>query len=495
MLTTRIKDFTSNVLLSIILLLLTYYFLLPIFIFAQPDWGPDIKLVDMPDGSWNPQAAAWGDTIHLVWHQRYAYEETYYKRSTDCGTTWSDNVMLSVEDNIGSVMPDVAVKGDTLIVAWNEYNRAKVAFRISEDGGETFGPVDSVKGPGVGYPSIAMVEDTVYMAIYCFAGNPGIDYTHSEDGGFTWDSLRHIYNDAFQPCRIAVTWPDVHIVFSADDTSYAGTEIFCLASSDGGRTWRPPTIISYRDTVAGQIPFNTSWPGGTAAVWYDYKYSPYVWTGDIFFRRNVDSVDAWDEIDSLTTSHRAVWSDILAERTQLHVVWEDERHDPGNNFEIYYRESTDLGITWLPEVRLTNAPYYSYGPSLACGGGYLHLFWQDRREYGNTGYAPLYYKRKNLISNVLENNQKEISNILSVFPDPCRNSTTITWSLNEFPAVVDIFDVTGRRIFRQNISGKESNKIIWKGKDQQGKEVKTGIYFIQLKTENQTIANKLIFVK
>jgi hypothetical protein len=220
-----------------------------------------------------------------------------------------------------------------------------------------------------------------------------------------------------------------------------------------------------------------------------------MWTGDIFFRRNVDSVGAWDEIDSLTTSHRAVWSDILAERTHLHVVWEDERHDPGNNFEIYYRESTDLGITWLPEVRLTNAQWNSYVPSLACGGGYLHLFWQDRREYGNTGNAPLYYKRKDLISTILENNQKEISNVLSVFPNPCRNSTTITWSLTEFPAVIDIFDITGRKIFKQVIFEKQNNKIIWEGKNQQGKEVKTGIYFIQLKTEDQTITKKVIVLK
>jgi hypothetical protein len=348
------------------------------------------------------------------------------------------------------------------------------------------------------YPSIDVVDDTFYITVKAYVGGKyPLCFTRSTDGGVAWDSIRQICNDdVFQTPRITVTLPDVHIVFCAEDTTTGAFEIFYLGSHDGGRTWDDAIIISHRDDINSPRPFNTSWPGGTAATWYDYKYSPYMWTGDIFFRRKVDSLgNNWDEIDSLTTAHRAVWSDILAERTHLHVVWEDERHAPGYNFEIYYRESTDHGITWLPEMRLTNAPWHSYRPSLACGGGYLHLFWQDRREYGNPGNAPLYYKRKDLTSNIFENNQKETLNILSIFPNPCRNSTTISFSLTVSPVFIEIFDITGRRVFKKIILNKEYNKVIWEGKNQQGKEVKTGVYFIQLKSNDQTVTKKVIVLK
>ncbi|KPL15981.1 hypothetical protein AMJ74_00020 [candidate division WOR_3 bacterium SM1_77] len=468
-------------------------------LYGQADWSQDTVLVDMIDGSWDPRAVCCGDTIHLVWHQRYAHDETYYKRSTDCGFTWSDHVMLSIEDDIESTCPDVAAKGDTVIVVWNEYNQAMVVYRISEDGGETFGLADSITGPGMGFPSIAMIEDSVYMCMQSYAagGNPGVYYTSSSDGGRTWGPLRRIYTDTIsQQPRISVALPDVHIVFSADDTSYAGTEIFCLSSHDGGRTWEVPAIISHRDSIPSQMPSNTSWSGGTATTWYDYKYSPYMWTGDIFFRRNVDSLtNNWDEIDSLTTAHRAVQSDILAERTHLHVMWEDERNDPSNNFEIYYRESTDYGETWQPEVRLTDAPWYSICPSLACGGGYLHLFWQDRRDYGNPGNAPLYYKRKDLTPGIVEKNQKQMQIFLSVFPNPSKNNVTISFVSTKPSTFIEIFDVVGRRVFSKPTVVRGYNEVIWDGKDQQGKEVRTGIYFIQLKAEDQTITEKVIVVK
>ncbi|RKX70775.1 hypothetical protein DRP53_03960, partial [candidate division WOR-3 bacterium] len=381
-----------------IILLTAYCIVLSALSADPPGWGPDVRLVFLPGGGLNPRADCWGDTVHLVWKQEYGHIEVFYKRSTDAGNTWSDDVLLSIEDEIRSTMPDIAVKGDTVVVAWNEYNQAMVCYRVSEDGGETFGPIDSIVGPGLAYPSLAIVGDTIYMSIRNTASNPGIMFTCSKDGGVTWDSLRQLYNDAFQPSRISVSWPDVHIVFTADDPDSGNTEVFYIGSHDGGRTWDDAIIISHRDGIHSPRPFNTSWPGGTAASWYDYKYSPYPWTGDIFVRRR-NKFGEWLEIDSLTTAHRAVWSDILAERTHLHVVWEDSRHGPSDNFEIYYRESPDLGITWYPEVRLTNARYHSRRPSLACGGRYLHCFWADARD--DTIYPPgivtqIYYKRKDL---------------------------------------------------------------------------------------------------
>ncbi|RKX69421.1 hypothetical protein DRP53_08200, partial [candidate division WOR-3 bacterium] len=385
-----------------IILLTAYCIVLSIASADPPGWTEDRRIGFLPGDHWNPRADCCGDTVHLVYQRNWTapdtlWEEVYYKRSTDAGNTWEQDILLSNKDLINSIMPDIAVKGDTVVVVWFGYQSGVIEYRRSLDGGISWLPIDTINSSfSLGYPSIDIVNDTVYLcAIMSDTGGHPVCYTFSSDGGATWDSIRPLYPQMFPGSRISVSWPDVHIVFTADDPDSGNTEVFYIGSHDGGRTWDEAMIISHRDDIAGQIPFNTSWPGGTAVSWYDYKYSPYPWTGDIFVRRR-NKFGEWLEIDSLTTAHRAVWSDILAERTHLHVVWEDERHDPGHNFEIYYRESPDLGITWYPEVRLTNAPYHSYRPALACGGRYLHLFWYDRRDYGNNSWGVLYYKRKDL---------------------------------------------------------------------------------------------------
>ena len=482
-----------------IILLTAYCLVLSLASADPPGWTEDRRIGFLPGDHWNPRADCCGDTVHLVYQRVWTapdtvWEEVYYKRSTDAGNTWEQDILLSHEDLIHSIMPDIAVKGDTVVVVWNEsQSDGVIQYRISEDGGISFGPIDSLKAPGMAYPSVDMVADTIYLAIQSSSagGNPGVYFTKSTDGGYTWDSLRLIYNDtlAREP-RLSVSWPDVHIVFTARDSIYRAGEIFYLGSHDGGRTWDEAIIISDQDSINSPLAFNTSWSGGTAASWYDGKYSPYPWTGDIFVRRR-NKFGQWLEIDSLTTAHRAVWSDILAERTHLHVVWEDERHDPGHNFEIYYRESPDLGITWYPEVRLTNARYHSRRPSLACGGRYLHCFWADARD--DTIYPPgivtqIYYKRKDLSISTPEGYQVDIPGNISVSPNPFRKHTIISFSLFSPSACLEIYDQAGRRVFRQDYAESRQHRVVWSTE-------RAGIYFVRFKTEGVATVRKVVALK
>jgi len=77
----------------------------------------------------------------------------------------------------------------------------------------------------------------------------------------------------------------------------------------------------------------------------------------------------------------------------VHVAWNDNRD---GNIEIYYKRSTDGGLTWGPDTRLTNSPGDSYRPSLAVSGGNLHCVWYDSRD----GNYEIYYKSStNYVSN------------------------------------------------------------------------------------------------
>lgn len=85
------------------------------------------------------------------------------------------------------------------------------------------------------------------------------------------------------------------------------------------------------------------------------------------------------------TGYNNQWC-VAVSGSYVHVVWFDNRD---GNFEIYYKRSTDGGITWGSDTRLTNAPGDSKNPSIAVSGTYVYVVWSDGRP-ANPG---IYYKR------------------------------------------------------------------------------------------------------
>src|SRR5688572_13134176 len=87
---------------------------------------------------------------------------------------------------------------------------------------------------------------------------------------------------------------------------------------------------------------------------------------------------------SLTSPNNA--RGIAAAGNIIHTAWYDNRD---GNYEIYYKRSTDDGVTWLSDTRLTNDAAVSQRPSVAVSGGIVHVTWYDSRNSNDE----IYYKR------------------------------------------------------------------------------------------------------
>jgi hypothetical protein len=85
------------------------------------------------------------------------------------------------------------------------------------------------------------------------------------------------------------------------------------------------------------------------------------------------------------TSYSNTWC-VAASGNTVHAVWYDHRD---GNAEIYYKLSTDAGIIWGADIRLTNYPGFSIAPSIAVSGTFVHVVWFDERD----GTNEIYYKR------------------------------------------------------------------------------------------------------
>jgi len=86
-------------------------------------------------------------------------------------------------------------------------------------------------------------------------------------------------------------------------------------------------------------------------------------------------VQTWSPTRRLTYSSGNSSSPTIATDTEnnIHVVWEDNSPD---NWEIFYKKSTDRGGTWLPARRLTYSSGNSSSSAIATDtGNNIHIVW------------------------------------------------------------------------------------------------------------------------
>jgi hypothetical protein len=87
-----------------------------------------------------------GDNIYVAWWTNKTAnnnEEVMFRASNDAGQTFGDKINLSNTTDADSWRVEIAGEGDNVIVSWWETNQTSdtPVARISNDAGQTFGPV------------------------------------------------------------------------------------------------------------------------------------------------------------------------------------------------------------------------------------------------------------------------------------------------------------------------------------------------------------------
>jgi hypothetical protein len=88
-----------------------------------------------------------GDNIYIAWWTDKGTPNTngevMFRASNDGGATFSDKMNLSNTPTADSVDAEIAAEGATVMVTWWERNQTSntPVARISDDGGQTFGPM------------------------------------------------------------------------------------------------------------------------------------------------------------------------------------------------------------------------------------------------------------------------------------------------------------------------------------------------------------------
>jgi hypothetical protein len=467
--------------------LLVLFLFLCIAASSIAQWQTEVPLTNDPSSSLtsfgNARCIATnGDVIHVVWYDGYSVGvgnwEIYYKRSTDRGLTWSDNVNLSNNESI-AYNPAIAVSGSYVHVVWydNRDGNYEEYYKRSIDGGITWDPeIRLTNNTGISmHPSISASGLNVHLVWFDNSdGNFEVYYKNSIDGGVTWSTDVRLTNTAgksYHPA-VGVSGSVVHVAWY--DSTVGNWEIYYKRSTNGGLTWGADTRLTNNSAISE---FPTLAVSGSIVhiVWADSRQGG----GNIYYKRSVNGGSSWGADTRLNKSNsQNYWPSLAVNGSVVHLAY---NRIVKNGYEIMYNKSNNDGIKWGTDVPLTSNSSQSRVPSIAVSGSNVHIIFRDDRD-GNT---EIYYKRyidasipKSVATVENEEGIPTAFQLMQNYPNPFNPTTSISFSIPQASFVtLIVYDVVGREVATLVNEFQEPGNFV---KTFHGTSLPSGVYFYRL---------------
>ncbi len=459
---------------------------------VHSQWQPDVRLTNDTNFSATSfngarTMAVSGNVLHVIWSDdRDGNREIYYKRSPDEGLSWGADARLT--NNIaGSIFPSVIASGSEVHVVWEEYrdgNNAEIYYKRSADGGITWGADTRLTfNPASSFSPSAAVSGSVVHVVWFDTrdGNSEIYYKRSPDGGISWGTDTRLTINAAASAfpSVTVSGSEVHVAW--EEYRDGNGEMYYKRSTDGGLTWGTDTRLTFN--IANSFSPSISASGSLVNIaWHDERDA----NREIYNKRSPDGGLSWGT-DTRVTNDTSVssYASVSVSGSNVHLAWINE---PGGNLELYYNRSTDGGLTWGTETRLTNDSARSTDPAVDVTGSTVHIIWTDARDNFPvyTGNYEIYYKRDSTGNPVgIQEASGSLVQQISIYPNPFSTTTTLYSALKH--CSVSICDVTGNTV--QAVSNIKQFPFTL-----QRQNLVAGIYLIELRSAEGAIARQKLVV-
>jgi hypothetical protein len=471
---------------------------------AYSQWQPDVRLTNNSAISSTSGNNAWCIAasgppmadVHVVWSDnRDGNYEIYYKRSTDGGLSWGTDTRLT-NAPAESYSSSVSVSDLVVHVVWQDNRNGtpgEIYYKRSTDGGVSWGTDTRLTNETVGswYPSATVSGSAVYVVWQQESlGHWEIYFNRSSNGGESWGTNTQLTNDSTVSWYPSVSASDsvVHVLWEDTRDGNGEGEIYYKRSINEGVNWGAETRLTY-DASYSNTPSVSVSGSVVHVVWHDDR------DGDteIYYKRSTDGGVSW-EIDKRLTNNNAFskFPSVSVSGSVIHVVWFDER-DEVNNWEIYYKHSTDGGISWGADTRLTNNSADSQFPSVSVSDSVVHVVWYDYRD----GNYEIYYKN-NPTGNItgIETIFSELPyeyRLEQNYPNPFNPTTSIEYRVGSKEYVtLKVYDLLGREVATLVNEEKPAGSYEI---EFDASNLSSGIYFYQLQTQDFAETKKMMVLK
>ena len=242
-----------------------------------------------------------------------------------------------------------------------------VFFKISTDGGASFGPERSLpespsRQDALTWKNLVFTKGGL-AAVWGSRGTRiNLFYARSDAEGANWSEPAQINDDQDSVSHFGgIIQPSEEEVYCLWEDSRRGFPlIFFSASRDGGRTWSPNKAVEYDFREAEQVrPRLAAGAGGRLlAFWEDSRDRHTL--KDIRFAYSDDGGRHWTPSQKINDDNQHVWQGrpvVVARGNKIYVAFDDFR-EPGeegdNDWNIYFAASEDNGETWSKNIRLND---------------------------------------------------------------------------------------------------------------------------------------------
>jgi hypothetical protein len=394
--------YARNSCIAVILFILLGFQLIGPSIIADFPFGTNVRINDdLTEVIRETPSIAIDDlgNIYVVWTDYINGDsDIYFANSSDRGKTFSPSKRIN-DDGVGNIQlyPYITVdNGGNIYIAWQDGRNDlyDIYFSNSSDGGKTFSPNKLVDNDPLGesqeYPSIA-VDDagTIYIAWMDDEGTGdwNIYCANSTDGGNSFSMEKRVNDDIsttnqWIPRIASEGFGNVYIVWE-DERNDIWRDIYFAKSSDGGNTFS--ANIKVDDTPPGvsvrnpEIAIDNS--QNIYVTWTDNRSSGW----DVIFTNSSDGGSSFAPNKIINDDGPGIFHNgphIAAYGNgRVNIVWDDIRS--GSDFDIYYVNSIDWGITFSPNYRVNDDTENAdqFGTNIALDNqGFAYIVWTDARD-------------------------------------------------------------------------------------------------------------------
>ena len=472
---------------------------------------------------------------------------TVFTQDTTCGIVWEPIIQLS-KDSTMAISPHMISQGDTIHVTWDFGGGYRLPYARSTNDGLSWEPTRELLPDSITFPRFAhdprLLSNSKKIYIFFIgarAFETPVEMMYSSDQGMTWsepeyispDSKTRIWGAAIQGDTIVISyprwgpyllrstnggvtwdttlgtaWPPItlspgvlHNAAEALTQSVKGFNVAYKRSTDVGDTWSDSIFLSTLDDYVSDEPaIGVSYIGDSQSIiftnWRDGKYGYRTLVGgSILMRRSTDNGLTWQPEILMTEIPNGCNNDfttgqIAGNENRIGITWTDDELG-----HIDFRYSLDRGNSWssLCDVTIQGIALLS---NCAITKSAFHLVWADKYE----GFWGIYYRRGVLLPSIV-NEESQIPSLFSLeqnYPNPFNPKTNIRFRISDFGFVsLKVYDVFGREVTTLVNERKPAGeyKVEWDPSTRPGQVLPSGVYYYRLISGNYHAVGKAILIK
>jgi len=332
------------------------------------------------------------DIVYIAWSDAtMGNTEIFFKKSNDTGSTWTSAKRLTWNSGESIISKMAIDSSDSIHLVWFDSSPGfyQIFYRKSTDGGSTWpSPKQlTLSTSNSRSPKIAVDSSDNLHIVYKDDVSGGYDqyYIRSTDGGSTWTSAKRM------TWSLGMSFGNDIAIDSSDNIHVFwdnAADIHFKKSTDGGATWVSTKRLTWSNGMSSSPYVSVNSGSKIYFVWhYYYQYI----RDQVGFKKSTDGGATWGTARRISWGSAAYSPKIAVDSNgYLHLVWNEWADWRPGLGEVYYKMSTNEGVTWINTKRLTWSPGETYSPNISIdSANRIHLVWPDE----TPGNAEIYYKK------------------------------------------------------------------------------------------------------